>query len=68
MSLSAAERSLAFWTFHTTYLRRRGCAVNPTGVFLSDNDVEGLLREIASAGEAVEIDAAAGFRWNAQVA
>ncbi len=38
------------------------------GFFLSDNDVEGLLREIASAGEAVEIDAAAGFRWNAQVA
>jgi hypothetical protein len=38
------------------------------GFFLSQRDVEGLLRELAVAGDAVEIDAAAGFRWNGRVA
>jgi hypothetical protein len=38
------------------------------GFFLSQRDVEGLLRELAVAGDAVEIDAAAGVRWNGRVA
>lgn len=38
------------------------------GFFVSQRDVEGLLRELAVAGDAVEIDAAAGFRWNGRVA
>jgi hypothetical protein len=40
----------------------------PLTVFVSQHDVDGLLRELAVAGNAVEIDAAAGFRWNGQVA
>jgi hypothetical protein len=38
------------------------------GFFLNQRDVEGLLREVAVAGDAIEIDAAAGFRWNGRVA
>lgn len=38
------------------------------GFFLSQRDVEGLLREMAVAGDAIEIDAAAGFRWSGRVA
>jgi hypothetical protein len=38
------------------------------GFFLSQRDVEGLLRELTAAGDATEIDAAAGFRWNGRVA
>ncbi len=38
------------------------------GFSLIQRDVEGLLRELGDNGDAVEIDAAAGFRWNGRVA
>ena len=38
------------------------------GFSLNQRDVEAFLRELAVAGDAVEIDAAAGFRWNGHVA
>jgi hypothetical protein len=34
------------------------------GFRISERDAEALLRELALNGEAVEIDALAGFRWN----
>ena len=34
------------------------------GFAVSDRDIEGFLRELAGCGEAVEIDAQAGFRWS----
>ncbi len=33
------------------------------GIAISERDVEGFMRELEAAGEVVEIDALAGFRW-----
>jgi hypothetical protein len=38
------------------------------GFFLNERDAEALLRELASDGDVVEIDAAAGFRWHGHAA
>ncbi len=38
------------------------------GFFVSERDAEALLRELALAGDVVEIDAAAGFRWRGHAA
>lgn len=38
------------------------------GFVLSQEDVEGLLHDLAVAGDAVEMDAAAGFRWKGRLA
>ncbi len=34
-----------------------------SGIAITQRDVEGFLRELEAAGEVVEIDASAGFRW-----
>ncbi len=34
-----------------------------SGMSVSERDVEGFLRELEAAGEVVEMDAQAGFRW-----
>ncbi len=33
------------------------------GIAISERDVEGFVRELTAAGEVVEMDAQAGFRW-----
>lgn len=33
------------------------------GLAVERGDIEGVLRELVAAGEAIEIDAQAGFRW-----
>ncbi len=33
------------------------------GIAISERDVEGFVRELEAAGEVVEMDAQAGFRW-----
>lgn len=38
------------------------------GFVVNERDVEGSLRELAATGEAVEIDAQAGFRWSESAA
>ena len=37
--------------------------INREGFFVSERDVEALLRDIAENGEATEIDPQAGYRW-----
>jgi len=34
------------------------------GLVVNERDVQGSLRDLAAAGEAIEIDEQAGFRWN----
>lgn len=33
------------------------------GIAITERDVEGFVRELEAAGEVIEIDAQAGFRW-----
>jgi len=37
--------------------------INREGFFVSERDVEALLRDLADSGEADEIDRQAGYRW-----
>jgi hypothetical protein len=37
--------------------------INREGFYVSERDVEALLRDLADSGEATEIDPQAGYRW-----